>query len=136
MSAAPLYDPALLARAKRPVGAGALEGPCRRVRVEDRSCGDEIELDLRGSAERIDAVAHRVRGCAVVTASASLLAETVPGRAHSEAFGRIAALERWLAGAGELPSELADLAPMRMYPARARCVRLPWEALSRALAAA
>lgn len=136
MRAAPLYDPALIARAKSPAGAGMLEAPCRRVVVANASCGDEIELDVRDSAAGVSALAHRVRGCAVVVASASLLVETTTGSALAEASGRITALERWLAGMGDLPVGLAPLAPLRMFPARSRCVLLPWTALARALALA
>lgn len=136
MRAGTLYDPALLARAKAPIGSGTLAGPCRRTRVENRVCGDEVELDVLVSAGSVEALAHRVRGCAVVKASASLLAETVTGRDEADAHARIDALRVWLAGSGSLPPDLAPLVPMRAFPARNRCTLLPWEALARALATA
>lgn len=136
MRSGALYDPALLARAKAPIGSGTVAGPCRRTRVENRVCGDEVELDVRVHGGKVEALAHRVRGCAVVKASPSLLAETVPGGDEADAHARVGALRGWLEGRGALPADLAALAPLRAFPARVRCTLLPWEALAKALATA
>lgn len=129
-----VYDARLLARAKRPVGAGELAAPDRRGRAENTICGDEIELDIELSASAIVRVAHRARGCAFTIASASMLAETLPGLAVSEALGRATAVRQWTLGEAEMPAGLEPLELVRMFPARAKCVRLPWDALERALA--
>lgn len=130
----PLYDAALLERAKRPVGAGELPEPRRRGRAENALCGDEIEVDVRVADGRIRELAHRVRGCAIVAASASLLAETASGDPVEVTVERARALQAWLSAGGALPRELSSLEPTRLFPARARCVLLPWDALERALA--
>lgn len=129
-----LYDDALLERAKRPVGSGRLDAPDRRGRSDNPLCGDEIEVDVALADGTIAAVAHRTRGCALTMASASLLAETVPGRRVQDALGRAEGLRHWLAGEGTLPPGLEPLEVARMFPARARCVLVPWTALRQALA--
>lgn len=130
-----LYDPALLERAKHPVGSGRLDAADRRARAENALCGDEIDVDVSLVDGTIASLAHRTRGCALTIASASLLAETAPGSRVQDAFMRAEALRRWLAGEGTLPPGLEPLEVTRMFPARAACVLLPWTALRRALAA-
>lgn len=129
-----LYDPALLGRAKHPVGSGRLDAPDRTARSDNPLCGDEVEVDVAIADGTIAAVAHRTRGCALTMASASLLAETAPGRRVQDAIARAEAIRRWLAGEGSLPVGLEPLEVARMFPARAQCVLVPWTALRLALA--
>jgi nitrogen fixation NifU-like protein len=129
----PLYDEAILERAKRPAGAGELAEPRRRGRAVNALCGDEIDVDVRLADGRIGEIGHEARGCALLRASASLLAETLPGHEPDRAYDRRRALRAWLSGLGPLPSELAPLRPVGVFPARARCVLLAWDALASAL---
>lgn len=133
MRSLPLYDEALLARARRPAGAGTLLRPSAQGRAENPLCGDAIDLDVRAVDGRIEELAHRTKGCALVTASASLLAETSSEATETEALVRAAALRAWLSGDGPLPAELTPLQVVRIFPSRRRCVLLPWEALASAL---
>lgn len=133
MRSLPLYDQALLARARRPAGAGTLLRPSVQGRAENQLCGDAIDLDIRAVDGRIEELAHRTKGCALVTASASLLAETSSEATEAEALARAAALRAWLSGDGPLPAELTPLQVVRVFPSRRRCVLLPWEALASAL---
>lgn len=130
----PVYDATLLARSRHPVGAGELAAPDRRGRADNTVCGDEIQVDVELTGAAIARLAHRARGCVFTIASASLLAETLPGIAVTEALGRAAAVRRWTLGGAEMPAGLEPLELVRMFPARAKCVRLPWEALERAFA--
>lgn len=129
-----LYDPALIERAKHPVGVGRLVAADRRARAENPLCGDDIELDVALVEGTVAQVAHRTRGCALTMASASLLSETVPGRRAQDALIRAEALRRWLAGDGPMPPGLEPLEAALMFPARSTCVLLPWTALRQALA--
>lgn len=128
------YDPALIERAKHPVGAGRLVAADRHARAENPLCGDDIELEVALAAGTVAEVAHRTRGCALTMASASLLSETVPGRRPQDALMRAEALRRWLAGDGAMPPGFEPLHAVLMFPARSACVLLPWTALRRALA--
>lgn len=133
MSGLPVYDAALLERARHPFGAGELPQPRASARATNPVCGDEVELDVRVGDGHIAALAHRVRGCAIVSASASLLTETLPGRTPADAIGRAQALRDALTGGCDVADDLALLRPLRMFPSRARCALLPWEALVRAI---
>lgn len=127
------YAEALVAEARNPQGAGALASPRRTARETNPVCGDEIELDVDHDGARITDLAHRTRGCSFTRASASLLARCATGMSIEGARELAAVLRRDLAGSAALPTELAALAAVRIYPARLRCALLPWDALQAAL---
>ena len=127
------YAPDLVATARRAFGHGALESPTRTARADNPLCGDELELDVRHDGTRIEAIAHRARGCSFTLASASVLAQVVPDMSLADARSLAMRLRRDLAGAKPLPPEVVLLTGVRIYPARVRCALLPWEALLSAL---
>lgn len=148
IGAASLYDEAIKAAAKAAVGAGRLPAPTIELTVDNPLCGDRITLGVNLEEGRIAAVGHRVRGCLLCEAGASLLAQHAP---HSD-LDRASALAGQLAeflkhveareGAAapetmsfEAPWEqLKIFAPVGAFKSRHRCVTLPFEALAKILA--
>ena len=81
-------------------------------------------------------------GCAISTASASLMAEAIAGKTVAEAEALFARFHRLLTGSGEeAAAELAgdDLGKLvafggvREYPVRVKCATLAWHTLRSAL---
>ena len=62
----------------------------------NRSCGDEVSVQLRIEEDVVKEVGYDVRGCAICTASISMLSEEVKGRRVSEVLdiGEDEVLER------------------------------------------
>jgi nitrogen fixation protein NifU and related proteins len=128
-----LYKDIVMDHARRPRNAGRLERPDLHAAVVNPLCGDELSVDVALDGERIREVRFHVRGCAISTASASMLSEQLAGLTLCE----VASLERSFEQAlGEeeaaLPEELEPLTPLlsvRNYPHRLTCARLPWDAL-------
>ena len=131
MTASYSFD--LIGEARRAFGEGVLATPHRTAHAANTVCGDEVDLDLAGDGGHILDVAHRTRGCVFTRASASILARVVRGRAPADALALGEALRRDIGTSAALPTELAQLAEVRVYPARLRCVLLPWDALRLAL---
>jgi|DewCreStandDraft_4_1066084.scaffolds.fasta_scaffold00029_326 nitrogen fixation NifU-like protein len=130
-----IYDEAILAEAKAQSGAGALERPAVRVEADNPLCGDRIALELAGSPSRIEALAHRTRGCLLTRAAASLIGRRAPGASTADLRAAIAELEALLATgtpAARWP-ELAMFTPVRTVRSRHDCVLLPFRALAEAL---
>ena len=98
-------------------------------------CGDEVEVFVTINAETLDISYHR-KGCALCAASAAIMGECVSGR--DRPFG-IAIVQRFLKDfpQGKVISDqgigIEALFDMRRFPARERCVLLPWQALIRCL---
>lgn len=128
-----LYRDMVMDHARRPRNSRALERPDLRACVVNPLCGDELSVEVALDKERIRAVRFHVRGCAIATASASMLSEQLEGLTLKEAVSMeqsfLAALEDREA---TLPEELEALTPLltlRDYPNRQSCARLAWDAL-------
>lgn len=110
--------------------------------VEKRSpiCGSRVTVDVAADAEgRISALGLDVRACALGQASSALMAEHAIGRSLGEVAAARAALTAFLAGARADPGEWPGLeifGPARPHSARHPSIRLAFEAVEAALAAA
>ncbi|MBI1401662.1 MAG: iron-sulfur cluster assembly scaffold protein [Porphyrobacter sp.] len=111
------------------------------LRAEERSrtCGSVITLGLALDADGlVSGVGMKVSACAIGQASAALLAQGVRGDNPGGVRLTTDALERWLAGEGDLPAwpGIAALAPAREHSGRHGAVLLPWKAACKALSSA
>ena len=133
-----LYQEVILEHARSPRNFRTIEG-ARQVEGFNPLCGDRftvyVELDAAGQTVR-DA-AFQGQGCAISTASASVMTEMIKGRKpgdverlsvrfHDLVTGRI------VPDAEEL-GKLAVFAGVSEYPARVKCASLAWHALDGAL---
>ena len=135
-----LYKSVLLDHSHHPRNKGDLSGADVVRRGSNPRCGDEVEVGVYLQGGRIEKVRFRGRGCSVCIASASMMTEAVSGKGTDEARHMCESMQGWFGGGSgaELqtaPTELEALSAVREYPARRRCVLLPWEALSDAIAA-
>jgi nitrogen fixation NifU-like protein len=135
-----LYKEVLLDHFRHPRNKGELAGADIVSRGSNPRCGDDIEVGLFVSGDRLESVKFRGRGCSVCIASASLMTQAVSGRRRVEAQRRCEQMQAWFgqgddAGAAAPSGDLQALSAVRAYPARRRCVLLCWEALADALAA-
>ena len=85
---------------------------------------------------QIEDIRFEGQGCAISTASASLMTEAVKGKTRGEALALFDRVHQLLtddaAGAEDL-GKLAALSGVREYPARVKCASLCWHTLASAL---
>jgi nitrogen fixation NifU-like protein len=128
-----LYKDILMDHARRPRNAGRLERPDLQAMVVNPLCGDELSVDVALDGGKIQDVRFRVRGCAIATASASMLSEQVKGLTLADLARLEHGFQEAITSEGAaLPEELEPLEPLlsvRDYPHRQSCARLPWDAL-------
>lgn len=135
-----LYQELILDHAKRPRNFRVPEGADRRAEGFNRLCGDRIVLFLRLENGVVRDAGFQGAGCAIFTASASLLTEAVRGKTRAEAedlFRRFHALvtgDARAAGPAEDLGKLAAFAGVSEYPVRVKCASLAWHTLQAALA--
>lgn len=79
-----MYSAAVLDHFEHPRNAGSLVDAQVTVEVANPVCGDVLELSAIAADGRITAVRFRARGCVTVMACASLLTETITGKARAE----------------------------------------------------
>ncbi len=133
-----LYHRAILDAAAAAVGAGSLPSPHGRASVDNPLCGDRVDVEVCLSGARVSALAHRVRGCVLCEAAASLIGECALGATAPEVAEVSSKVNAMLEGAGaefEPPWEsLRMFSPARDFRSRHECVTLAFEALAAALA--
>jgi nitrogen fixation NifU-like protein len=140
VNAEDLYHEAMMRLAREQWGAGRLEAPAGVATLDSPLCGDRVTVEVRLAGGRVEALAHRVLGCVLCQASASLLGRGAAGRTPAEveeARRGLEALLRQGAPIGEEPiGGLSVFAPVRAVPSRHSCVLLPFDALRAAIAGA
>jgi nitrogen fixation protein NifU and related proteins len=133
-----LYQEVILDHNKRPRNFGVLPGANRSAEGYNPLCGDRVTvfLDMDG-AGRIRGISFEGAGCAISTASASLMTEALKGRSVEEAREMFQGFHKLVttgegAGAPEL-GKLAVFTGVREYPMRVKCATLAWHTLQAAL---
>lgn len=130
-----LYRETIRRHAASPVGYRRKIHPTHQHEEHNPLCGDRILLQLRLSAELVEAAAFDGEACAICMASASLLCEQVRGQSI-DLLRRLHDQLHEALGGEELLQDLEVLKPLlgvRLYPSRIRCATLPWTAAIKAL---
>lgn len=132
-----LYRDVILDHNRQPRNFGRLENATGRAEGHNPLCGDELSLTVRLNGERIEDIRFEGKGCAISTASASLMTEAVKGKdraAVRNLFEHVhALLTRPEAAADTSLGKLAALSGVREFPARVKCASLCWHTLNAAL---
>jgi nitrogen fixation protein NifU and related proteins len=137
-----LYQELILDHGKRPRNFRTLEHPTCSVEGYNPLCGDHftVHVDVRDGV--IQEVAFEGGGCAISTASASMMTQAMKGmpvqdaRVLFEKFHHLITGERLSDKA--LPEEprlgkLEVLAGVSEFPTRVKCATLAWHTLTAAL---
>jgi nitrogen fixation NifU-like protein len=132
-----LYQQAILGKARDAVGAGTLDDPDAVATVNNPVCGDRVTMEVKMSDGQVVAVAHKVRGCVLCEAAASVVGANAPGATRAEVDAARTALSALLREGQPIPkeswSDLSMFQPVTAHKSRHHCVQLPFEALTRAL---
>jgi nitrogen fixation NifU-like protein len=132
-----LYRDVILDHNKQPRNFGRLEPSDARADGHNPLCGDRLTVFVKMAGDRVEDVKFEGKGCAISTASASLMTEAVKGKDRAvigELFGRIhSLLTKQDAVADSSLGKLAALSGVREYPSRVKCASLCWHTLNAAL---
>ena len=139
-----LYQEVILDHGKRPRNFRHPADANREAKGDNPLCGDKVTIYLKLSpANTIEDVAFQGRGCAISTASASLMTEILKGKTDEEAKALFEALHHMCTqddAVPDLPKALEDefdrlqvLSGVRQYPMRVKCATLAWHTMKAAL---
>lgn len=132
-----LYRDVILDHKRNPRNFGRLDPADAHADGHNPLCGDRLTVSLRMNGDRIEDVRFDGEGCAISTASASMMTEAVKGKskgAVAELFGKFhAALTQQDAAPDPALGKLAALSGVREFPARVKCATLCWHTLNAAL---
>ena len=133
-----LYQSVILDHNKKPRNFGALEGANRYADGVNPLCGDKLRVYLTLEGDRVEAAGFEGSGCAISKASASLMTESIKGKAADEVLRLFESFHELLTKeASDVdPADLGKLAVfsgVREFPVRVKCATLAWHAMRAAL---
>ena len=133
-----LYQDVILDHSKGPRNKGVLAAPTGQAEGHNPLCGDQVRVTLIERDGLVADIAFEGQGCAISTASASMMTELVKGKPVDEAERLFRTFQKVVTNTAEIGDhpELGDLevlAGVREYPVRIKCATLPWHTLHAAL---
>jgi nitrogen fixation protein NifU and related proteins len=135
-----LYQEVILDHHKRPRNCRKIENDSCHVQGYNPLCGDKCTVYVKLENDRIKDVSFEGSGCAISTASASMMTESLRGKTRSEAetlFKQFRDLVTGQPSGGDETEALGKLAVftgVREFPARVKCATLAWHTFHAALA--
>jgi nitrogen fixation NifU-like protein len=132
-----LYQEVVLDHGRRPRNFHAMEDPDRQSVGFNPLCGDKLTLFVRYRNDVLEEISFQGEGCAISTASASLLTEVLRGKSRAEVEAVLHDFLEMLTGAAppdpDRLGKLAVLAGVKDFPVRVKCATLAWRTLEAAL---
>ena len=133
---ADLYQEVILDHSKKPRNFHHMADSTRDVEGYNPLCGDKLKLFVKMDGDKVADISFVGAGCAISTASASLMTETVKGKSRQEAVQMMERFHDLLTTekpASDKLGKLAVLSGVREFPARVKCATLAWHTLKSAL---
>lgn len=133
-----LYQEVIFDHNRNPRNFREMKDPDRRIDGFNPLCGDRMTLFLKLQDDKVADASFQGQGCAISTASASIMTEMVIGLSEAEAHALFKTFHELVTTDEDVAldtlGKIAVLAGVREYPARVKCATLPWHTLEAALA--
>jgi nitrogen fixation NifU-like protein len=132
-----LYQDVILDHNRKPRNCYVMSCATRTADGHNPLCGDTVKVYLRIEDGRIAEISFQGSGCAICTASTSLMTESVKGKTVAETTELFRGFHDMLTGvAAEQGLDLGKLMVfegVREYPVRVKCATLAWHTLKAAI---
>jgi nitrogen fixation protein NifU and related proteins len=136
-----LYQELIVDHSKRPRNFGKLEGANRQATGYNPLCGDKVTVYLKTKDGRVEDVKFEGAGCAISTASASMMTEKSKGKTIEEAEQLFQVFHKLVTGdpstaqslSGPELGKLAVFSGVSEFPLRVKCATLAWHTFRSAL---
>lgn len=133
-----LYQEVIVDHSRRPRNYGPLQQHNHHAEGFNPLCGDRLTVYLQVTGGIIEAASFEGSGCAISTASASLMTEALKGKTEAQAEALFAGFHALVTGAAAASEatplgKLQVLAGVQAFPTRIKCATLAWHTLQAAL---
>ena len=134
-----LYQEVILDHGKRPRNFGELPGANRHAEGYNPLCGDRETVYLKVDGDTLTDIRFAGAGCAISTASASMMTESLKGKTRPEAEALFTRFHDLITGESKAAPDAPPLGKLEVfsgvceYPVRIKCATLPWHTLRAAL---
>lgn len=131
-----LYRQVIMDHYKAPRNRGKMDGDTLTIDMNNPTCGDRIELQMKVEDDIITDVKFLGEGCSISMASASMMTEAVKGKKVADALDMSEAFSDMMLGkdvdADEMEEgDIAALQGVSQFPARIKCATLAWKAMEK-----
>lgn len=134
-----LYQQTIIDHNRKPRNFHPMADADHQAKGHNPLCGDRLELYLKMDGDRIADASFTGAGCAISTASASMMTEAIKGRTVDEARKLYNQFHTMLTTPLNVPVALEGLdklevfSGVREFPVRVKCATLAWHTLDAAL---
>ena len=134
-----LYQEVVLDHSKSPRNFHALADASSDAEGYNPLCGDQVKVSVRIENDRVADAHFEGAGCAISTASASMMTESLKGKTLAEGNNLFEWFHRLLTAPPDLGApagplgKLAVFSGVREFPVRVKCATLAWHTLKAAL---
>ena len=133
-----LYQELILDHGSRPRNLKKLAGANHTAEGYNPLCGDKVKVYVNLDGEVVKDISFEGAGCAISTASASIMTETLKGKTRAEAEALFEMFHDLVTGqerkldSPEL-GKLAVFSGVSEFPMRVKCATLSWHTLRAAI---
>jgi nitrogen fixation NifU-like protein len=135
-----LYQATILDHNKKPRNFRSIDDADRQADGYNPLCGDKLTVFVKlGEDDRVEDATFQGSGCAISTASASLMTDYVKGKTEDEIAQLFESFHELVTSKIDQEIDLDDLGKLavfsgvREYPMRVKCATLSWHTLRAAL---
>ncbi|MGH8583125.1 MAG: Fe-S cluster assembly sulfur transfer protein SufU [Gammaproteobacteria bacterium] len=131
-----LYQEVIIDHNRHPRNFRRMPGAVHVAEGYNPLCGDRLTVYLRMQNGVVADLSFEGEGCAISTASASLMTEHLKGKSEAEARREIERFHTLVTSGERDPAGLGKLevlAGVREFPVRVKCATLAWHTASAAL---
>ncbi|WP_147804306.1 Fe-S cluster assembly sulfur transfer protein SufU [Alkalicoccus halolimnae] len=133
-----LYRQVIMDHYKTPRNFGELEGDALKVDMNNPTCGDRIQLQMRVEDGKIADAKFNGEGCSISLSSASMMTQSVKGLSVEDALRMSSLFSDMMLGkeidpAGLDMGDIEALQGVTKFPARIKCATLAWKAMEQGL---
>lgn len=134
-----LYQEVILDHSRQPRNFREESAASRKAEGYNPLCGDRVTVFLKLDGDVVKEATFQGSGCAISTASASLMTEALKGKTLDEARAIFHKFHDLITGGqsdsdlGPALGKLEAFSGVNQYPARAKCATLAWHTVNAAL---
>ncbi len=133
-----LYRQVIMDHYKNPRNQGNLEGDSLTVNMNNPTCGDRIQLQMKVKDGKIADAKFVGEGCSISLSSASMMTQAVKGKSVEDALALSEIFSNIMQGKeyDEDRFDLGDIEALQgvcKFPARIKCATLAWKAMEKGL---
>jgi nitrogen fixation NifU-like protein len=132
-----LYQELILEHGRKPRNFREMPAPTHRAEGHNPLCGDRVVVFARVEGGAVREATFQGQGCAISTASTSLMTEAVRGKTREEVHGLFERFHDLVTGKAPPDDDglgkLEAFAGVSEFPMRVKCATLAWHTLEAAL---